>query len=60
MNMNKPLNNWNETSLLRAGTAVINTPVKTTMEVPCADFMPRYNVGNIHEIKKFWSLPAKD
>ncbi|MGV8890267.1 MAG: hypothetical protein ACOH2P_19995 [Pseudomonas sp.] len=50
--MNKPMNNWDETPLLRAGTTVINTPVKTTMEAPCCGFMPRYNVGNIHEIKK--------
>ncbi|CAI8863037.1 hypothetical protein ABH908_003058 [Pseudomonas frederiksbergensis] len=57
--MNKPMNNWNETPLLRAATNVINTPVKTTMEAPCSGFMPRYNVGNIHEIKQIWSVPTK-
>ncbi|MBK5396527.1 MULTISPECIES: hypothetical protein [Pseudomonas] len=58
--MNKPMNNWNETPLLRAGANVINTPVKTTSVEPCsAGFMPRYNVGNIHEIKKIWGVPAQ-
>jgi hypothetical protein len=56
--MNKPMKNWNETPLLRAGTNVINTPVQTTAQSPCASFMPRYNVGNIHEIKQIWSVPA--
>ncbi|MFJ4194054.1 hypothetical protein [Pseudomonas sp. NPDC089534] len=58
--MNKPLENWSETPLLRAGTDVIDTPVKTTALAPCASFMPRYNVGNIHEIKQFWNLPQQD
>ncbi|WP_177327345.1 hypothetical protein [Pseudomonas sp. H1h] len=53
--MNKPLDNWNQTQLLHAGTNVITTPVKTTAASPCASFMPRYNVGNIHEIKQFWN-----
>ncbi|MHC8339896.1 hypothetical protein [Pseudomonas sp. HLT2-19-2] len=57
--MNKPMNNWNETPLLCAGTNVINTPVKTTSVAPCSNFMPRYNVGNIHEIKKIWGVPAQ-
>ncbi|MBV4459060.1 hypothetical protein KVG96_13950 [Pseudomonas sp. COR58] len=57
--MNKPLENWTETPLLRAGTELINTPVKTAAQSPCASFMPRYNVGNIHEIKQFWNLPQQ-
>ncbi|MFJ4249887.1 hypothetical protein SAMN04488483_0326 [Pseudomonas helmanticensis] len=55
--MNQQLNNWNQTPLLRASTNVINTPVKTTAASPCAGFIPRYNVGNIHEIKQLWSVP---
>ncbi|MHC8300474.1 hypothetical protein [Pseudomonas sp. ZS1P83] len=57
--MNKPMNNWNEAPLLRAGTNVINTPIKTTSVELCLNFIPRYNVGNIHEIKKIWGVPAQ-
>lgn len=54
--MNMTQNNWNDTPLLRAGTHVINTNVKTAAPAsPCAGLsIPRYNVGNIHEIKKIW------
>ena len=57
--MKKPMKNWNETPLLRAGTNVINTPVKTTQVDACLNFLPRYNVGNIHEIKQFWNETAE-
>ncbi|WP_185058187.1 hypothetical protein [Pseudomonas frederiksbergensis] len=57
--MNKSMNNWNQTPLLRASTNVIGTPVKTAMEAPCAGFMPRYNVANIHKIKEMWGTPAQ-
>jgi hypothetical protein len=57
--MNKQTDNWNQTPLLHAGINVINTPVKTTAAAPCYDFMPRYNVGNIHEIKRFWNVPQQ-
>jgi len=60
--MTKQLENWNPTPLLRAGTNVINTPVKTTTAELCVSaegFMPRYNVGNIHEIKQIWSVPQQ-
>lgn len=57
--MNKPMNKWNETPLLRAGTNVISTPVQTTTERLGAGFFPRYNVANIHEIKQIWSVPAQ-
>ncbi|SDO69774.1 hypothetical protein SAMN04489798_3610 [Pseudomonas arsenicoxydans] len=56
--MNKPMTQWNQTPLMHAGINVINTPVKTTALSPCSGFMPRYNVGNIHEIKNIWSVPA--
>ena len=56
--MNKPTNNCNETPLLRAGTNVINTPVETTKQSPCGEFVLRYNVGNIHEIKQIWNVTA--
>ncbi|CAI8944419.1 MULTISPECIES: hypothetical protein [Pseudomonas] len=55
--MNKPLDNWNQTPLLHAATNVINTPVTTAAASPCAGVTPRYNVGNIHEIKQFWNMP---
>ncbi|EJN29707.1 MULTISPECIES: hypothetical protein [unclassified Pseudomonas] len=53
--MNTTQNNWNNAPLLRAGSNVINTAVKTAAAAPCAGLgIPRYNVGNIHEIKKIW------
>ncbi|EJZ59002.1 MULTISPECIES: hypothetical protein [Pseudomonas] len=55
--MNKQLDNWNHTPLLHAGANVINTPVATAAASPCAGIIPRYNVGNIHEIKQFWNMP---
>lgn len=58
--MNKLMKNWNETPLLRAATNVINTPIKTTLASPCGSTTIRFNVGNIHEIKKVWSVPAQD
>lgn len=49
--MNKPMLNWTETPLLRAGTDVINTPVNTTLAMRCTRTL-RFNVGNIHAIKE--------
>ncbi|MBV4465848.1 hypothetical protein KVG95_21200 [Pseudomonas sp. SWRI79] len=49
--MSKPMINWTETPLLRAGTNVMNTPVKTTMAMRCRRTL-RFNVGNIHAIKE--------
>jgi hypothetical protein len=57
--MIKPTNHWNDAPLLRAGANVISMPVKTTSEASCTSFMPRYNVGNIHEIKQFWNETAE-
>ena len=56
--MNKPMMNWTETPLLRAGTNVINTPVKTTLEMECVEVF-RYNVGNIHAIKEIRNAPQQ-
>lgn len=57
--MNKPMINWNKTPLLRAGTKVINTPVKTALEDPCGQWTLRFNVGNIHAIKEMRSVPQQ-
>lgn len=57
--MNKTISNWTTTPILRAGTDVINTPTKTMLTAPCQGVIPRYNVGNIHEIKQFWSVSAQ-
>ena len=54
--MSKPMTNWNETPLLHAGTKVINTPVKTALIERCHGVF-RYNVGNIHAIKKIRNAP---
>lgn len=56
--MSKSMSNWSETPLLRAGTKVINTPVKTTLEGAC-EMVFRYDVANIHAIKQFRSLPQQ-
>lgn len=59
--MSALLNNWDEAPLLRASSNVIETPVSIERESPCmaAPFSPRLNIGNIHEIKKIWTLPTK-
>ncbi|MEN5311952.1 hypothetical protein [Pseudomonas koreensis] len=56
--MSKPMINWTETPLLRAGTNVINTSVKTTLETRCVEVF-RYNVGNIHAIKEIRNASKK-
>lgn len=53
--MNMTQTTWNNAPLLRAGSNVINTSVKIATASPCTSLgIPRYNVGNIHEIKKIW------
>lgn len=55
--MSKPMINWTETPLLRAGINVINTPVKTNLAEPCGGIFMRFNVGNIHAIKDIRGVP---
>lgn len=50
--MNNPMINWSETPLFRAGIKVTNTPIKIAFKSPCGQWTLRFNVGNIHEIKK--------
>ncbi|WP_445571603.1 hypothetical protein [Pseudomonas sp. E102] len=55
--MDKLMNNWDQAPLLRAGTDAVDTAVQLTNEneVFCTiPFSTRFNVGNIHEIKKMW------
>jgi hypothetical protein len=56
------MKNWDETPLLRAATNVVDTAMQLTSEIQCTipGFPTRFNVGNIHEIKQIWSLPAQD
>jgi formaldehyde-activating enzyme involved in methanogenesis len=48
--------NFNDVPLLRADSSVINTNLKTDEpSILCSQLViPRFNVGNIHEIKKIW------
>lgn len=59
--MKADTSNWQNTPLLRAETKVITTPTQSDHEANCPtpDGL-RFNIGNIHEIKKFRELPAKD
>ncbi|WP_202908042.1 hypothetical protein [Pseudomonas chlororaphis] len=50
--MSQSMTNWTQTPLLRAGTSVINTPVKTAPVERCTGIFMRFNVGNIHAIKE--------
>ncbi|CAH0296894.1 hypothetical protein [Pseudomonas mediterranea] len=59
--MNNPMKNWDETPLLRAAANVVDTALQLTSEIQCTipGFPTRFNVGNIHEIKQIWSVPAQ-
>jgi len=48
--------NWQTAPLLRCENKVITTPAKSDNEINCSGVIPRYNMGNIHEIKKFWNV----
>ena len=50
-------NTWNNAPLLRAGVKVIMTPTTSEHKTNCPspDGL-RFNLGNIHEIKKFWNV----
>ncbi|NUU38280.1 hypothetical protein [Pseudomonas sp. C2B4] len=52
--------NWQNTDLLRAQVKVITTPTKSNIETSCNGVDLRYNIGNIHEIKKSWNIPTKN
>ncbi|VVN31419.1 hypothetical protein PS662_04901 [Pseudomonas fluorescens] len=52
--MNYATENWNNCPLLRAGSNVINTQAQSDNEITCGRVTTRYNVANIHEIKKVW------
>lgn len=54
--MNAIKTNWSNTPLFHAATNVINTSTLKTSTESCAGagFTPRLNVGNIHQIKRFW------
>lgn len=54
--MNTVQTNWSNAPLFHAATNVINTPTFKASAEPCAGagFTPRLNVGNIHEIKRYW------
>lgn len=56
------LNDWDKAPLLRAGINVVDTATKLTSEAPCQlpEWTLRFNVGNIHEIKKILSMPTQD
>ncbi|WP_081832524.1 hypothetical protein [Pseudomonas sp. Ant30-3] len=57
--MDNALSEWSSSPLFHASTNVINTSTQTGSTSSCAGggFVPRLNVGNIHEIKRFWQLP---
>ncbi|WP_420234497.1 hypothetical protein ACN079_09580 [Pseudomonas sp. ABY48] len=58
--MNNLMSHWDEVPLLRAGTCVADTATQLSNEIHCGGFIPRYNVGNIHEIKKLWNAAADE
>ncbi|WP_025111252.1 hypothetical protein [Pseudomonas sp. H1h] len=58
--MNAVTQNWENAPLLRAEAKVINTPTKSTHAANCPGWDGlRFNVGNIHEIKKIRELPVQ-
>ncbi len=58
--MNSATSNWQNTPLLRVEAKVISTPTKSTHEANCPGWDGlRFNIGNIHEIKKYRNVPAK-
>jgi len=59
--MKTTTNNWENSPLLRAEAKVITTPTKSTHESNCPGWDGlRFNVGNIHEIKKYRNVSAQD
>ncbi|MBC3374382.1 hypothetical protein HU762_10570 [Pseudomonas sp. SWRI92] len=62
MNNNNLINEWDAAPLLRAGTNVVDTATKLRSEAPCQlpEWTLRFNVANIHEIKKIWGEPTQD
>lgn len=49
--------NWCNTPLFHAATNVINTSTHQLAAASClVGYTPRLNVGNIHEIKRYWQL----
>ncbi|MGL6246676.1 hypothetical protein [Pseudomonas sp.] len=52
--------NWQNTPLLHTEAKVISTPTKSTHEANCPGLDGlRFNIGNIHEIKKYRNGSAK-
>jgi hypothetical protein len=47
---------WSNTPLFHAGINVINTPTVKLSAMDCWGPTPRLNVGNLHEIKRYWQL----
>ncbi|TPG75656.1 hypothetical protein [Pseudomonas arsenicoxydans] len=52
--MQKLTGNWSDTPTFCAATNMINTPTQTNSSINCWGTTPRLNIGNIHEIKKYW------
>ncbi|WP_085708720.1 MULTISPECIES: hypothetical protein [unclassified Pseudomonas] len=58
--MKKITDNWETTPLFHAETKIINTPTKSNNAANCPGWDGlRFNIGNIHEIKKIRNLPAQ-
>jgi hypothetical protein len=62
--MQTKLINWCNTPLFHAATNVINTSTQKLTALSCAvGYTPRMNVGNLHEIKRYWQqtdTPVRD
>ncbi|WP_053149774.1 hypothetical protein [Pseudomonas sp. P97.38] len=60
--MHDLIKDWDETPLLRAGANVIDTATQRVNEIHCTipGFPTRFNVGNIHEIKRIWNVLPQD
>jgi len=54
--MKKLIEEWSDAPTFRAAANIINTPIQTNSEINCWGTTPRLNVGNIHDIKKYWQL----
>lgn len=55
--MQTTTNNWCSTPLFHAQTNIINTSTHKVSALSCmSGYTPRLNVGNIHEIKRYWQL----
>lgn len=54
--MQKSDNNWSKTPLFHAEKNIISTPTRKHHDINCWGITPRLNVGNLHEIKRYWQL----